>query len=155
MCGESKAALKYSIYSEVASRNGFLNVSRLFKAISYAETVHATNHYRNLGMIKSTSENLEDSIAGEHYEVNQMYPVFNEVAKFQNEKGAEVSTKYALEAEKIHEVLFKDALESVDRKKDIEEVDIFICPVCGYTAVGKTPEKCPVCGAQGAKFEKF
>lgn len=154
-CGESKAAMKYSIYSDVASRNGFPNVSKLFRAISYAETVHATNHYRNLGMIKSTTENLEDSIDGEHYEVNEMYPVFNEVAKFQNEKGAEVSTRYALEAEKIHENLYKEALESVEEKKDIEEVDIFICPVCGYTAVGKTPEKCPVCGTQGTKFKKF
>ncbi|MCL5874319.1 MAG: rubrerythrin family protein [Candidatus Thermoplasmatota archaeon] len=154
-CGESKAAMKYSIYSEVAERNGLTNVSRLFRAISYAETVHATNHYRNLGMIKGTSENLEDAIDGEHYEVNEMYPVFNEVAKYQDEKGAELSTKYALEAEKIHEGLYGDALESVKNKKDIETKDIFICPVCGYTVVGKVPEKCPVCGTGGTKFRKF
>ncbi|MDA8054528.1 MAG: rubrerythrin family protein, partial [Thermoplasmatales archaeon] len=118
--GESKAAMKYSIYSEIAEKNGFPNVSKLFRAISYAETVHATNHYRNLGMIKSTSENLEDAIEGEHYEVNEMYPVFNQVAKFQNEKGAELSTEYALEAEKIHESLYKNALENINKKKDID-----------------------------------
>ncbi|MCL5930048.1 MAG: rubrerythrin family protein, partial [Candidatus Thermoplasmatota archaeon] len=72
--GESKAAMKYSIYSEVAEKEGFPNTSKLFKAISYAETVHATNHYRNIGMIKGTSENLVDSIEGEHYEVTEMYP---------------------------------------------------------------------------------
>lgn len=154
-CGESKAAMKYSIYSEVAEKNGFPNISRLFRAISYAETVHATNHYRNLGMIKGTIDNLEDAISGEHYEVNEMYPVFNEVAKFQNEKGAELSTKYALEAEKIHEQLYEGALESVKKKKDVEIKDIYICPVCGYTTVGKAPEKCPVCGTGGAKFKKF
>ncbi len=154
-CGESKAAMKYSIYSEVADRNGFPNVSELFKAIAYAETVHATNHYQNLGMIKSTSGNLEDAIEGEHYEVNEMYPVFNEVAKFQNERGAEVSTRYALEAEKIHESLYKSALESVSEKKDIQPSDIFICPVCGYTVIGEAPEKCPVCGTKGTKFKKF
>ena len=153
--GESKAAMKYSIYSEVADKNGYPNVSKLFKAISFAETVHATNHYRNLGMIKSTAENLEDAVEGEHYEVNEMYPVFNEVAKFQNEKGAEVSTKYALEAEKIHEDLYRKALDSVTAKKDIEQSDIFICPVCGYTVMGKAPEKCPVCGTSGPKFKKF
>ena len=35
--GESKAAMKYSIYSEVAEKEGFPNTSKLFKAISYAE----------------------------------------------------------------------------------------------------------------------
>ncbi|MEM0141127.1 MAG: rubrerythrin family protein [Thermoplasmatales archaeon] len=154
-CGESKAAMKYMIYSDVAEKNGFPNVAKLFRAISYAETVHATNHYRNLGMIKGTSDNLEDAIAGEHYEVTEMYPVFNEVAKFQKEAGAETSTRYALEAEKIHESLYKEALESVNRKNDIPSKDIYICPVCGYTVVGKPPEKCPVCGTSGAKFKKF
>lgn len=153
--GESKAHMKYMIYSDVAERNGFPNISKLFKAISYAERVHATNHYRNLGMVKGTSENLEDAIEGENYEVNEMYPVFNETAKFQGEKGAELSTHYALEAEKIHESLYRSALESVNNKKDIEQKDIFICPVCGYTAVGSLPEKCPVCGASGKSFVKF
>jgi rubrerythrin len=153
--GESKAHMKYLIYSDVAEKNGYSNVAKLFKAISYAEQVHATNHYRNLGMIKGTSENLEDAIQGEHYEVNEMYPVFNEVAKFQKEKGAEMSTKYALEAEVIHEALYKDALAKVEAKKDIEKNDIFVCPVCGYTVVGKAPEKCPVCGTSGASFKKF
>ena len=153
--GESKAAMKYSIYSEVAEKEGFPNTSKLFKAISYAETVHATNHYRNIGMIKGTSENLVDSIEGEHYEVTEMYPVFNAVAKFQNEKGAETSTHYALEAEKIHEALYTSALEAIKKGKDLENKDIYICPVCGYTVMGKPPEKCPVCGASGAKFRKF
>ncbi|MCL4412959.1 MAG: rubrerythrin family protein [Candidatus Thermoplasmatota archaeon] len=154
-CGESKAHMKYLIYSDVAERNGFRNISRLFRAISYAEQVHATNHYRNIGMIKGTDENLLDAIAGETYEVEEMYPVFNEVARFQNEKGAELSTKYALEAEKIHEKLYKDALENVRQKKDIEIGDVFICPVCGYTTTGKVPEKCPVCGTAGTSFKKF
>ncbi len=154
-CGESQAHMKYLIYSDVAEKNGYKNISRLFRAISYAEQVHATNHFRNLGMIKSTSENLEDAIAGESYEVNEMYPVFNEVAKFQNEKGAETSTKYALEAEKIHEKMYSDALESVKNNKDIEIGDIYICSVCGYTTIGKVPEKCPVCGASSSSFKKF
>jgi len=153
--GESQAHMKYLIYSEVAERNGYKNISRLFKAISYAEQVHATNHFRNLGMIKGTEENLEDAIAGESYEVNEMYPVFNEVAKFQSEKGAETSTKYALEAEKIHEKLYTESLESVKNKRDIDIGDIFICPVCGYTITGKAPDKCPVCGAPGTSFKKF
>lgn len=154
-CGESQAHMKYLIYSDVAERNGFKNISRLFKAISYAEQVHATNHFRALGMIKGTGENLEDAIAGESYEVSEMYPVFNEVAKFQNERAAETTTKYALEAEKIHESMYKEALENVKKNKDIEIGDIYICPVCGYTTTGKPPDKCPVCGTAGSTFKKF
>ena len=30
----------------------------------------------------------------------------------------------------------------------------FICPDCGYTAYGVTPEKCLFCGATGDKFER-
>ena len=50
--GESIAHMKYIIFSEIAEKEGFLNIARLFRAISYAEQVHATNHARNLGLIK-------------------------------------------------------------------------------------------------------
>ncbi|MGC8672343.1 MAG: rubrerythrin family protein [Thermoplasmata archaeon] len=153
--GESQAHMRYLIFGDVAEKAGFKNVARLFRAISFAEQVHATNHYKNLGMVKDTENNLQVAIDGETYEVEEMYPVFNEVAKFQGEKGAEMSTHYALEAEKIHAELYKQAKESVKQKKDIDIGDIYICTVCGYTAIGKVPEKCPVCGAPSSAFKRF
>lgn len=153
--GESQAHMRYLIFADVAEKAGYKNVARLFRAISYAEQVHATNHYKALGMIKDTENNLQMAIDGETYEVEEMYPVFNEVAKFQGERGAEQSTHYALEAEKIHADLYKKAKESVKGKKDVDIGDIYICTVCGYTAVGKAPEKCPVCGAPSSAFKKF
>jgi len=153
--GESQAHMRYLIFGDVAEKAGYKNIARLFRAISYAEQVHATNHYRNLGMIKDTEDNLQVAIDGETYEVEEMYPVFNEVAKFQGEKGAETSTHYALEAEKIHAELYRKAKESVKNKKDLDIGDIYICSVCGYTTVGEAPEKCPVCGAPKSAFKKF
>ncbi|MCX8095526.1 MAG: rubrerythrin family protein [Caldisericia bacterium] len=153
--GESMAHMKYAIFSEIAEKEGFKNVARLFKAISYAELVHATNHLRNLGLIKHTVDNLQTGIDGETYEIEEMYPVFNNAAKFQEEKGAEISTYYALEAEKIHAVMYKDAKEKVKEGKDIEIEDIYICPVCGFTHIGNPPEKCPVCGISKERFHKF
>ncbi|HEU13108.1 MAG: rubrerythrin family protein [Thermoplasmata archaeon] len=153
--GESQAHMRYLIFADVAEKAGYKNIARLFRAISYAEQVHATNHYRALGLIKDTENNLQAAIDGETYEVEEMYPVFNEVAKFQGEKTAEQSTHYALEAEKIHADLYKKAKESVKAKKDMDIGDIYICTVCGYTAVGKVPEKCPVCGAPSSAFRKF
>uniref|UniRef100_A0A7V1EIH7 Rubrerythrin family protein n=1 Tax=candidate division WOR-3 bacterium TaxID=2052148 RepID=A0A7V1EIH7_UNCW3 len=153
--GESMAHMKYLIFSEIAEKEGKPNIARLFKAIAYAEQVHATNHARNLGIVKKTPENLQTGIDGETYEVEEMYPVFNNTAKFQNEKGAEQSTHYALEAEKIHMKMYQDAKTSAEKDKDIDIKEIYICAVCGFTHIGKPPEYCPVCGAPNNKFKKF
>lgn len=154
--GESMAHMKYLIFSEVAENEGFKNVSRLFEAIAYAELVHAKNHARNLGYIKDTRENLQTGIDGENFEVNEMYPAYNAIAQLQDEKGAKQSIHYALEAERIHEQLYRIAKESVEAGKDIELKEIHICPVCGYTYMGEEPpDKCPVCGVSREKFVKF
>lgn len=154
--GESMAHMKYLIFSGVAENEGFSNVSRLFKAIAFAEFVHAKNHAKNLGYVKDTSENLQTGINGENFEITEMYPAYNAIAELQDEKYAKLSIHYALEAERIHEQLYKIAKESVDAKKDLELKEIHICPVCGYTYMGeKPPEKCPVCGVSKEKFVKF
>jgi len=81
--GESQAHMRYLIFAKKAEEEGFPNVARLFRAISYAEQVHATNHYDVIGMIRGSSDNLQVAIDGETYEVNEMYPAFNAVAKLQ------------------------------------------------------------------------
>lgn len=153
--GESQAHMRYLIFSDVAEKEGKKNVSRLFKAIAYAEQVHATNHYRNLGEIKTTSDNLQTCINGEHFEVNEMYPAYMAVAQLQDENNANVGFHGALEAEKIHEVMYGDAKMVVDKGEDIEVGKIFICSVCGYTTTNEAPEKCPICGASKDKFVEF
>ena len=153
--GESMAHMKYMIFSEVAEREGYPNIARLFRAIAYAEQVHATNHARNLGYIKETKDNLQAGIDGETFEVEEMYPAYNSIAELQNESEAKRGIFYALEAEKIHAELYKKAKDSVESGKDAEIQDIYICPVCGYTHVGSPPDKCPVCGESSDKFKKF
>lgn len=153
--GESMAHMKYMIFSEIAEKEGFPNVARLFRAIAYAELVHAKNHARNLGYVKKTVENLQAGIEGETFEVEEMYPAYDAVAKLQGEKGAERSIHYALEAEKIHAEMYKSAKAEVEKGKDIDIADIYICPVCGYTRIGDPPEKCPICNLPKDQFKKF
>ena len=131
------------------------NLSRLFRAVSYAERVHATSHFKVLGGIKADSENLQESIGGEHHEVVEMYPTFINTAKQEGEKGAERTMTWALEAEKIHESLFANAKRAVDEKRDPSIGTIQVCSVCGYTAEGEAPDKCPLCGARKEMFRKF
>lgn len=153
--GESQAHMKYAIFSEVAEKEGKPNIARMFKAVAYAETVHAANHLRVLGGVKSTADNLESALAGETFEIEEMYPVYNSDAKLQGEKDAERSTRYALEAEKIHAQMYKKAREVAGQGKDIQLETVHICSVCGYTAEGSAPEYCPVCGAKKTAFKQF
>ena len=153
--GESQAHMKYLAFSAAAEKEGKPNVARLFKAIAYAEQVHAINHAKNLGYLGSTSENLEAAEGGENFEIEEMYPVYNNTAKFQGEAGAEKSTHYALEAEKIHSKMYNDAHTVVQGGSDITIDVIRICPVCGHTVEGEAPEACPVCKAKGSSFVAF
>ncbi len=88
--GESMAHMRYLIFAEIAEKEGFTNVARLFRAIAHAELVHARNHYNNLKEYSeafgatagtpagpgNTSKNLELAAMGEEYEVNEMHPVY-------------------------------------------------------------------------------
>ena len=152
---ESMAHMKYLIFSEIAEEEGYPNIARLFKAIAYAEFVHAKNHAKNLEIIKETYENLKAAMDGENFEVEEMYPAYDAIAKLQGERGAEQAIHYAIEAEKIHAKLYEDARKRVEEQKDAEIDEIYICPVCGYTHVGTPPERCPVCGLASDKFRKF
>jgi len=154
--GESMAHMRYLIFAEKAEKEGLTNLARLFRAIAYAEQVHATNHYRELGNIRDASGNLQTCIDGENHEVTEMYPVYHKVAEFQGEAGAVRSTHYALEAEKIHEVMYRDAKQRVETKGNLAGLGtIHICPVCGHTVEGEAPEVCPICGVKKDRFKAF
>jgi rubrerythrin len=153
--GESQAHMKYQIFAEKAEQEGFNNIARLFRAISYAELVHAKNHLNALNGVGQTPENLDVAIAGENFEVEEMYPAYKVVAEQQNEKSAVQSMHFALEAEKIHAALYTEAKQATQGGKDMDIRDIYICPVCGYTAIGDIPDRCPVCKVMKDTFKKY
>jgi len=147
--------MKYLIFADRAGREGFPNVARLFRAIAYAEQVHATNHFKTLGNLGQTAANLEAAIGGETYEVKEMYPAFQAVAELQEEKAALRSNTWALEAEKVHAGMYERARQAVLAGTDAEVGDVYICEMCGWTVEGEPPDRCPLCGAKREKFRKF
>lgn len=167
--GESMAHMRYLIWGDMADKEGFPNVARLFRAIAFAEQVHASNHFREIGGDTAdatvtaggvfgpngTADNLQGAINGELHEVEQMYPVYLNAAVFQNEAGAQRSFRFALEAEKQHAALFQKALDAVKAGKDVELTAIYVCPVCGHTILDNSPERCPVCGAKQEMYHRF
>ncbi len=153
--GESQANRKYLAFAKKADEEGFPHIAKLFRAAAAAETVHAHNHLRAMDGVKSTAENLEVAIAGENYEVVSMYPTMLAEAQAEGDKRAAKSFGWALETEKIHEALYRNASELLGNGKDAPETSYYVCPVCGYTHEGPIEGKCPVCGTPGEKFEKI
>lgn len=149
--GESQANRKYLAYAKQADKDGFAQVARLFRAAAEAETVHAHSHLRTLGKIKSTAENLKDAIAGEIYEFKKMYPAMIAAAQEENNKAGERTLSYANEVEKIHAALYEKALEKMG---SLEQVDYYVCSICGYTCEKEAPERCPVCSSNAKVFFK-
>jgi rubrerythrin len=152
--GESQANRRYLFFAEKADEAGNKQIARLFRAAAEAETVHARNHLKVLGEIKSDKENLEAAINGESYEFTQMYPAFIEQAKSENNGKAENSFDMANKVEKIHHKLFQEALSSLESGRSLKDEPYYVCQVCGYTAEGEAPERCPICGAPRGRFKK-
>jgi rubrerythrin len=151
--GESQANRRYLAFAKQADKDGFPMVARLFRAAAAAETVHAHSHFRVMGGVGSTAENLKTATAGENYEVVSMYPEFIADAEKDGNKKASTSFTWAWEVEKHHEQLFKEALAKLGEAAG--ELEIWVCPVCGNTHIGKPPEKCPICNTPGSRFEKI
>ncbi|MCF8043166.1 MAG: rubrerythrin family protein [Desulfarculaceae bacterium] len=151
--GESQANRKYLAFAKKADEEGYPQVARLFRAAAEAETVHAHNHLRALKGVGSTADNLKEAIEGETHEFEHMYPEMIEAAKAEEAKEALRSFEWANAVEKIHADLYKKLLDNLGGSAG--DYAYYVCPVCGYTAEGEAPERCPVCGAKGSRFMKM
>jgi len=149
--GESQANMKYRAFASKAEQEGFPNVARLFRTTAEAERLHAEGHLKALGALGSTAENLKVAIQGETYEYTSMYPPMLAQAEAEGHR-AKIMFGYAVKAEAVHAQLYKRALEAVEQGRDIAEANIYLCPVCGHIELGAPPERCPICGAPGAKY---
>lgn len=150
--GESQANRTYLAYAKKAEKEGYPQVAKLFRAAAAAETVHAHNHLKELGGIRSTKENLEEAITGESFEFKEMYPKMIKEAEEEGNKGALRSFNFANEVEETHAALYIKALEDLGKNA---ETDYYVCEICGHTAEGEAPDKCPVCGAVKKMFTKI
>ncbi len=170
---EIKAYLLYLESAKIAEKEGFKNVAKLFRATAEAELIHAKRFFRlysNRDMteddlkeimnqinidVGSTKENLTIAIKNEDYENKELYVNFSKKALSANNVGAFILWNQTALVEGIHRDSFKKALEYVSMGRDIPINEIFLCPVCGYVALGNAPFKCPICDEPGKNFRKF
>jgi len=149
--GESQAYQKYLAYAQRAADESMDGIYKLFHAAAASEKIHAQRHASYLKSIKTTSENLEEAMAGEMHEFKTTYPSMIADAKAERKPGPEISFSHASEVEKVHHALFKKALQNPDK---FPVRDYYICYACGYIVAGKPQAKCPVCGAVKKSFHK-
>jgi rubrerythrin len=151
--GESQANRKYLAFAKKAEQDGLPQIARLFRAAADAETIHALGHLANMGGVGTTKENLEAAVGGETYEFTEMYPPMLAQAEAEGHKS-KVMLGFATKAERVHAGLFKQALDAMTSGADLSQMDVYLCPFCGDIEFGRPPEKCPICGAPAAKFQK-
>lgn len=166
VAGETGASAKYAAFAKYAKENGFDQLARLWEATSAAEQIHikleaALVEAEEPDYVRPTAEapapeaidlNLIASANGEIYETSDMYPAF--IKKAQEEghaKAVKVFTKAKL-AEAVHAEKYLEAYNNIDAADDDA---YYLCPGCGYIHKGEDFEKCPICGAPKAKFQRF
>lgn len=149
--GESQANRKYLAFAKQAEKEGLAQVAKLFRAVAEAETIHAHAHLRSAGKVGNTMENLADAISGETYEFTKMYPEMIKDAEAEGQKAVQTYFGWVNAVEEVHSKLYQKVL---DAQGKVEDVDYYICSVCGYTHEGPHDGKCPVCGAAPKAFYK-
>ena len=100
----------------------------------------------------TTIDNLADAQGGEDYEIKEMYPPMLAEAEAEGDKKAARSMHFALEVEKVHYELYGMAIAAVTEGRDLTAVTAHVCPICGHTVIGDTPDSCPICGCPGERY---
>ncbi|MCX5797100.1 MAG: rubrerythrin family protein [Elusimicrobia bacterium] len=152
--GESQANRKYLAFGQKAEKDGFPQVAKLFRAAAEAETIHALGHLAAMDAIGPTADNLKAAVQGETYEFTEMYPPMLAQAQKDGHK-AKTMFNWALQVEEVHAGLYRKALQAVQGGKDLDQVEIYLCPVCGHLELGKPAGKCRVCGLPPEKFRRM
>lgn len=154
--GESQARNKYTYFAQVASQEGYDQISNLFLTTARNEQEHARLWFQELGNLDSTSINLLHAAEGENYEWTDMYDRFARDAESEGFPELAQRFRNVAEIEKSHEKRYRELLNNVEMKRVFEksEETMWECRICGHLVMGKkAPEICPVCNYSQSYFE--
>lgn len=156
--GESQAAVLYEFFAKRAKKDGFEEVSEIFRETAENEKAHAEIYFKLLNCISTTDENLVSAVASEKHENSVMYPSFAQIAR---EEGFSDIAKTFDEVGKIesaHEARFAaEALEIQNGSIFAKGMETeWICTNCGHRHKGpNAPEICEVCQHPKAYFKEI
>lgn len=167
--GESQARNRYTYFSSVARKEGYVQIANIFQETADNEKEHAKRFFKLLeggdveitasypaGVIGDTAKNLAAAAEGEHLEWTTLYVDAAKIADEEGFPGVAEQFRRIADVEKQHEARYKKLLAnikvgSVFKKESVVK---WKCNNCGYTFEGKeAPEKCPACEHPKAYFE--
>ncbi len=164
--GETYASAKYLAFADVAKKEGFSQIERLFTCTSDAEQIHIGLLYNLAKEIDPSTElpdaptideyetdvNLILAANGEIYETSDMYPSFIQQAIEEgNNDAVQVFTRAKL-AESVHAERYLDVYNFIDEPDD----DVYyLCPICGYIHKGEAFTACPICLTPKDQFNAY
>ncbi len=146
--GESQARNKYTFFAEVARKEGYLYIAKLFEETAENERQHAKDHLLLLQGIGDTVANLKEAIGGEDHEVQSMYPQFVREAEAEGNTRAANAFRQVARIEAHHRERYKKLLAMVEAGTVYQRAQPikWKCTMCGYIVEGtEPPQKCPSC----------
>jgi rubrerythrin len=167
--GESQARNRYTYFSSVARKEGFVQIADIFEETAGQEKEHAKRFFTFLeggdleitacfpaGKIGTTAENLLAAATGEHEEHSELYPGFAAIAEKEGFTEIAAVWNAISVAEKQHEKRYRDLLANLEdgRVFTRDTAVVWRCRNCGYLHEGKAaPELCAACAHPRAHFE--
>ncbi len=146
--GESEARNKYTFYADVARKEGYHYIAKIFEETAENEKYHALEEIKMLLGESSTRANLKEAVGGENYESEDMYPRYAKEAELEGNQAAAILFNQIAKIEQHHRDRFQVLLDMVNNemvyKRD--EPIKWKCSVCGYVYKGtEPPPRCPYC----------
>ena len=163
--GESQARTRYTVYAQVARKEGYEWIARVFEETAANEAVHAEEFLEKLVelggnqpnidisagypyQLGSTLENLAFAAEGELHEHDHAYPDFAEMAR---REGCDEAARLWLQIariEGVHHNTFRSLKEQLSGNTLTEKQEPirWKCLNCGYTYDStRACDPCPVC----------
>ena len=172
--GESQARTRYTYYSSIAKKEGFVQISNIFAETAENEKEHAKRFYKflvaclNEEMVSinaaypvamgDTKLNLLAAAAGENEEWSELYPQFADVADAEGYPEVAAVFRKISEVEKRHEARYRKLAANIEAGLVFKrpENHEWKCNNCGYIHTGpNAPDMCPACAHPKDHFEIF
>jgi len=176
--GESQARNRYTFFSSIAKKEGYILISRIFQETANQEKEHGLNYYKMLQQFKKeekfddfnvnesypttygdTIENLQSSVNGETMEYTKLYPDLADTAEKEGYPEIAKRTRAIARAEQHHAERYDKLLKIVGNDiffKRGKKV-VWVCLECGYEIeLEEIPKDfvCPSCSHPRAYFAK-
>ena len=167
--GESQARNRYTFFASKAKKEGYEQISAIFRETADNEKEHAEIFFKYLqggdveisaaypaGVIGDTKENLLAAAEGEKMEWSTLYPNFAEVAEKEGFPEIAKSFREIAKVETYHERRYRKLLENMKSKTVFKKDKVvkWKCRNCGYVHEGpEAPEICPACKHPQSYYE--